>query len=32
MIPAVKAFGLSIDMENEIMQVNLIKGMRTDES
>ena len=32
MIPAVKAFVLSIDMEQEIIQVNLIKGMRTDES
>ena len=32
MIPAVKAFVQSIDMEKETMQVNLIKGMRTDES
>lgn len=32
MIPAVKAFVLSVDMEKEVMQVNLIKGMRTDES
>ena len=32
MIPAVKAFVLSIDMEQGAIQVNLIKGMRTDES
>ena len=32
MIPAVKAFILSTDMENEVMQVQLIKGMRTDEN
>lgn len=32
MIPAVKAFVLSIDMDAELIQVNLIKGMRTDES
>ncbi len=32
MIPAVKQFILSTDMENEIMQVRLIEGMRTDES
>ncbi len=32
MIPAVKQFVLSTDMENEIMQVRLIEGMRTDES
>ena len=32
MIPAVKAFVLSTDMENEIMQVRLIEGMRIDES
>ncbi len=31
MIPAVKAFVLSTDMENERMQVKLIEGMRTDE-
>ena len=31
MIPAVKAFVLSTDMENEVMQVKLIEGMRTDE-
>ena len=32
MIPAVKAFVLDTDMENETMQVKLIQGMRTDES
>lgn len=32
MIPAVKAFVLSTDMENETMQVKTIEGMRTDES
>lgn len=32
MIPAVKAFILSTDMENEIMEVKTIEGMRTDES
>jgi len=32
MIPAVKAFILSTDMENEVMQVQLIQGMRSDES
>ena len=32
MIPAVKQFVLSTDMENNIMQVRLIEGMRTDES
>ena len=32
MIPAVKAFILSTDMEAEQMQVKLIEGMRTDES
>ena len=32
MIPAVKEFILSTDMDNETMQVKLIKGMRTDES
>ena len=31
MIPAVKAFVLSTDMENCVMQVKLIEGMRTDE-
>ena len=31
MIPAVKEFILSTDMENNRMQVRLIKGMRTDE-
>ena len=30
MIPAVKAFILSTDMENEIMEVRLIEGMETD--
>ena len=32
MIPAVKAFILSTDMDNETMQVRTIEGMRTDES
>ena len=32
MIPAVSAFVLSTDMKNEIMQVRLIEGMRSDES
>ena len=32
MIPAVKAFVLSTDMENNTMEVRLIEGMRTDES
>ena len=32
MIPAVKAFILSTDMDNEIMQVKTIEGMRIDES
>ena len=32
MIPAVSAFVLSCDMENETMQVRLIEGLRTDES
>lgn len=32
MIPAVKAFVLSIDLEDNSMQVRLIEGMRTDES
>lgn len=31
MIPAVKAFVLETDMENNRMQVNLIEGMRSDE-
>ena len=31
MIPAVKAFVLSTDMEANVMQVKLIEGMRTDE-
>ena len=32
MIPAVKQFVLSTDMQNNIMQVKLIEGMRTDEN
>ena len=32
MIPAVKAFVLSTDIENNQMQVKLIEGMRTDEN
>ena len=32
MIPAVKAFVLSTDMESQTMQVKTIEGMRTDES
>ena len=32
MIPAVKHFVLSTDMENNQMQVRLIEGMRTDEN
>ena len=32
MIPAVKAFVLSTDMETNRMQVRLIEGMRTDEN
>ena len=32
MIPAVKAFVLSTDMDNNRMQVNLIEGMATDEN
>ena len=32
MIPAVKAFILSTDMEKEEMHVHLIEGMRTDEN
>lgn len=32
MIPAVKQFVLSTDMEKEVMQVRLIEGMRSDES
>ena len=31
MIPAVKAFVLSTDMDSQIMQVKLIQGMRSDE-
>lgn len=32
MIPAVKAFVLSTDMDNCVMQVKLIEGMRIDEN
>ena len=32
MIPAVKAFVLLTDIENNVMQVKLIEGMRTDEN
>ena len=32
MIPAVKAFVLDTDMENGVMHVRLIEGMRTDEN
>ena len=32
MIPAVKQFILSTDMEKNTMEVMLIEGMRTDES
>ena len=32
MIPAVKAFVLSTDLENNEMQVKLIEGMRSDEN
>ena len=32
MIPAVKQFILSTDMENNVMQVRLIEGMRSDEN
>ena len=32
MIPAVKQFILSTDMDNEVMHVRLIEGMRTDEN
>ena len=32
MIPAVKQFVLSTDMESNVMQVKLIEGMRTDEN
>lgn len=31
MIPAVKQFILSIDMEQDVMRVRIIEGMRTDE-
>ena len=32
MIPAVKQFILSTDLENNVMQVKLIEGMRSDEN
>ena len=32
MVPAVKQFVLSTDMDNNIMKIHLIEGMRTDES
>ena len=32
MIPAVKQFILSTDMENNVMQVKIIEGMRSDEN
>ena len=32
MIPAVKAFILSTDVDNNVMQVKLLEGMRTDEN
>ena len=32
MIPAVKAFVLSTDLQENVMRVRLIEGMRTDES
>ncbi len=32
MIPAVRQFVLSTDMENDVIHVQLIKGMRSDES
>ena len=32
MIPAVKEFVLETDMENNVMQVRLIEGMRSDEN
>ena len=32
MIPAVKEFVLSLDLDENMMQVKLIEGMRTDES
>ncbi len=32
MIPAVSAFVLSTDVENNVMQVNIIEGMRSDEN
>ena len=32
MIPAVKQFILSTDMEKNVMEVRLIEGMRSDEN
>ncbi len=32
MIPAVKAFVLSTDLENNVMEVRVIEGMRSDEN
>ena len=32
MVPAVKQFILSTDMENNVMEIQIIEGMRTDES
>ena len=32
MIPAVRQFSLSTDMENNTMQVRLIEGMRSDDN
>ena len=32
MVPAVKQFILSTDRENNVMQIHIIEGMRTDES
>ena len=32
MVPAVKQFVLSTDMDSNVMQIHLIEGMRTDES
>ena len=32
MVPAVKQFILSTDLENNVMQIQMIEGMRTDEN
>ena len=32
MIPAVKEFVLSTDLENNVMEVKLLEGMRSDEN